>query len=128
MIRNVALVMAGGAFGSAARYLVAVWAEKALPATLPFGTLIVNVVGSTLLGAILAAGLGDPPRLSAEARLLLGTGIMGGFTTYSTFNAEVLKSLQNGESAKGAAYVAVTLALCLFGAWAGFAAVRATAG
>ena len=123
--KNVGLVAAGGAVGSVLRYLVAVFSEKALPPTFPWGTFIVNVVGSALLGAILATAVTDPPRLSAEARLLLGTGVMGGFTTYSTFNAEVMKALQAGAPAKAALYVAATLGVCLAGAWAGWAAVRA---
>ncbi len=128
MLRNLALVMAGGAFGSGARYLVAVFAEKALPESFPWGTFFVNVVGSALLGAIAATALStgaEPPRLSAEARLLLGTGVMGGFTTYSTFNAEVLKALQAGATAKAALYLAATVIVCLLGAWAGWSAVRA---
>lgn len=123
--RSVVLVAAGGAVGSVLRYLVAVFSEKALPATFPWGTFIVNVVGSALLGAILATAMTEPPRLSPEARLLLGTGVMGGFTTYSTFNAEVMKALQAGAPAKAALYVATTLVVCLLGAWAGWAAVRA---
>ena len=125
MMKNVALVMAGGAFGSGARYLVAVAGEKWLPASFPWGTFVVNVVGSALLGAILATAVTDPPRLSAEARLLLGTGIMGGFTTYSTFNAEVMKSLHEGAPAKAALYVFATVTVCLAGAWAGWALVKA---
>jgi len=124
MLKNLALVAAGGAFGSGARYLVAVVAEKALPASFPWGTFIVNVVGSALLGAIAATAALEPPRLSAEARLLLGTGVMGGFTTYSTFNAEVLKALQAGATAKAAAYFLATALVCLLGAWAGWSAVR----
>lgn len=124
MVRNLALVMGGGALGSGARYLVAVFAEKQLPVTFFWGTFIVNVVGSALLGVFMAMGLGEAPRLSAEARLLLGVGVMGGFTTYSTFNAEVLKALQAGAPAKAAIYVAATVGVCLLGAWAGFSIAR----
>ena len=125
MLRNVALVMAGGALGSGARYLVAVFAEKRLPEGFPWGTFFVNVVGSALLGAIAATALSEPMRLSPETRLLLGTGVMGGFTTYSTFNAEVLKALQAGAPLKAALYVAATVVVCLLGAWAGWTALRA---
>jgi len=123
-LRSLALVMAGGAFGSGARWLIAVFSEKNLPATFPWATLFVNVVGSALLGAILASGLGVQPRLSAEARLLLGTGVMGGFTTYSTFNAEVIKAFNEGATAKAALYVAVTMTVCLAGGALGFALAR----
>ena len=125
MLKNVGLVMAGGAVGSALRYLVAVFAEKALPGSFPWGTFIVNVLGSALLGAILATAVSDPPRLSIEARLLLGTGVMGGFTTYSTFNAEVMKALQDGSPARAALYLVTTVTVCLAGALAGWAAVKA---
>ena len=83
-----------------------------------------NVLGSALLGAILALALGNEPRLSAEARLFLGTGVMGGFTTYSTFNAEVMKALMDGTPTKAALYVAATVGVCLCSAWAAFAALR----
>jgi CrcB protein len=125
MLRNFALVMAGGAVGSGFRYLVMVIAEKTVPDSFPWGTFFVNVVGSALLGAIAATALSDPPRLSPELRLLLGTGVMGGFTTYSTYNAEVLKALQAGAWPKAAAYVAATVIVCLLGAWAGWTTVRA---
>ena len=124
-LRGLLLVMAGGAVGSAARWAVAVFSEKNLPQTFPFGTLFVNLLGSALLGAILAAGVSEPPRLSAEVRLLLGTGVMGGFTTYSTFNAEVLRSLQAGAVARAGLYVSATLVLCLLGAALGWAVARA---
>ena len=119
MLRNLALVMGGGAVGSGARWLVAVAAER-LVGTAQWGTLLVNLLGSALLGAILASD----PRLSAEARLLLGTGVMGGFTTYSTFNAEVLKALQDGALAKAALYFAATAGLCLAGAALGWSLTR----
>jgi fluoride exporter len=125
LLKNVGLVMVGGSVGSALRYLIAVGAEKALPQSFPWGTFAVNVLGSTLLGALLATAVPDPPRLSAELRLLLGTGAMGGFTTYSTFNAEVLKALHEGAPAKAAVYVVATVTVCLAGAFAGWALVRA---
>jgi CrcB protein len=124
MTRNIVYVFFGGAFGSVARYLVAVGAEKLLPDNFPWGTFTVNVAGSALLGALLAAATGEAPRLSPEARLLLGTGVMGGFTTYSTFNAEVLRALQAGAPGRAGVYLAATVAVCLAGAWAGWSLVR----
>jgi CrcB protein len=126
--RNIVYVFFGGAFGSVLRYLTNVAAEKLFPATFPWATLTVNIVGSTLLGAILAAASGDTPRLSPELRLLLGTGVMGGLTTYSTFNAEVLRSLQTGAPGRAAIYFAATVLACLAGAWAGWSLFAATTG
>jgi CrcB protein len=76
------LVAAGGAAGSVLRYLVSVLAAGALGTGFPFGTLAVNVAGSALIGV--AAGWG----VSGGARLLLVTGLLGGFTTFSAFSLE----------------------------------------
>jgi CrcB protein len=77
------LVAAGGAAGSVARYLVGL-AAAGLGAGFPWGTLAVNVLGSALVG--LAAGLGA----SGDARLLLVTGFLGGFTTFSAFSLDAV--------------------------------------
>lgn len=81
-VRPVALVAAGGVLGTVARHAVTV----SLPSAV-LGTLAVNVVGSFALGALLSEGrLADA--LSAETRLLVGTGVLSSFTTYSTFAVE----------------------------------------
>jgi CrcB protein len=126
MTRNILFVASGGAFGSVARYLIAVVAEKVAPEGMPLGTFTVNLLGSALLGAILAGAAGASPRISPELRLLLGTGVMGGFTTYSTFNAEVLRALQTGAPGRAVLYLAATVLFCLLGAWAGWTLVTAT--
>jgi CrcB protein len=128
MTRNILYVFVGGAFGSVLRYLTNVAAEKLAPDNFPWATFTVNVVGSTLLGAILAAASGTAPRLSPELRLLLGTGVMGGLTTYSTFNAEVLRALQTGAPGRAALYLASTVLTCLAGSWAGWSLFAATTG
>ena len=76
------LVAIGGAFGSVLRYGVSVWAVEVLGAGFPWGTLAVNVLGSAAIG--LAGGAG----LAGELRLLLVTGVLGGFTTFSSFSLE----------------------------------------
>jgi CrcB protein len=126
VLLDVLLVAGGGAIGSAARYLVTLWAARAIGPGFPYGTLIVNVVGSALLGVILALSLGPamPPRL----RLALGTGVMGGFTTYSTFNYETIALLIAGEYAPACANVLITLIACFAGGWLGLLLGRAAAG
>ncbi|HET9315661.1 MAG TPA: CrcB family protein, partial [Vicinamibacteria bacterium] len=81
------LVCLGGAVGTGARYLVSMAALRLLGAGFPYGTLTVNVLGSFLLGAIMHVGV-TTTLLSPTARLVLATGVMGGFTTYSSFNYE----------------------------------------
>src|SRR3954470_3183642 len=89
------LISAGGAVGTAARYLLLGRLLRVLGPAFPYGTLAVNVIGSFLLGAIMHVGL-HTTLVSPTTRLVLGTGVMGGFTTYSTFNYETLQYLQDG--------------------------------
>ena len=81
------LVLLGGGLGSAARYLVAVWMADRFGPFFPWGTLTVNILGSLLIGllATLADELGS---LGPEVRLFLIVGVLGGFTTFSSFSLE----------------------------------------
>ncbi len=79
---NLLYVALGGAAGSVCRYLVSVLAISTLGAGFPWGTLAVNVAGSAAIGLAFGAGLDGP------ARLLLVTGFLGGFTTFSAFSLE----------------------------------------
>jgi fluoride exporter len=117
------LVCVGGALGSGARYLVSTWAARALGADFPRGTLIVNVAGSFLL-ALLMGLAGTREGISPEARLFLGAGVLGGFTTYSSFNYETLALLERGP-AHALANVALTLLGCLGAGLMGLLAARA---
>lgn len=80
----------GGAFGSAARYGLNAWILGRVGSGFPWGTFIINVSGSFLIGVTL--GLFENDVLSAEARLLLAVGFLGGYTTFSTFSHETLNS------------------------------------
>lgn len=121
------LVCLGGALGSGARYLVALWAATALGAGFPFGTLIVNLAGSFLLAFVMHAST-STDLVSADMRLLLTTGVMGGFTTYSTFNYETTGYLREGAWAAGAVNIAATVIGCLAAGFAGLALARALFG
>jgi CrcB protein len=117
----------GGALGTGARYLVILAAPRLLGAGFPWGTLIVNVVGSFTMALI--AGLGPNALwLTPSVRVALTTGLLGGFTTYSAFNQETLAALQAGQTGLAALYVASTLVVCLLAGLLGFAAGRAFAG
>src|SRR5262245_33557803 len=99
------LVCLGGAAGTGARYLIALAAPRVLGAAFPWATLIVNVSGSFLLGAIVHVGV-TRSALSPTLRLVLTTGVMGGFTTYSTFNQETLEFVRGGALAMAGLNVA----------------------
>ena len=115
------LVCAGGALGSGARYLVATWALRAFGPEFPRGTLLVNASGSFVLAFLF--GLRSDA-LGPEARLFLGAGVLGGFTTYSSFNYETLALVERGSAALAAANVALTVAGCLAAGLAGLALGR----
>jgi len=118
-------VASGGAAGSVLRYLVSGFAQRAFVpgagalASFPAGTLVVNVTGSLLIGVL--AGLAESRAvLGPEARLLLVTGLLGGYTTFSAFSLETLLLLRSGQTATAFASVALQVLLGLVAAWAGF--------
>lgn len=113
----------GGAVGTGARYGLGGWVQRHAGANFPWGTLAVNVIGSFLLGAIMEAGVAGG-LLPPTVRLALTTGVMGGFTTYSTFNYETLQYVREGAWALGALNVAATVLVCLAAGVAGLSAGR----
>lgn len=117
------LVALGGAFGTLLRYWTNLACGHALGPSLPLGTFAVNVVGSFALGMLSQLGTGHA-LFGVELRLLLGTGVLGGFTTYSSFNLETLQMAEHGALARAAGYVAATVLTCLLAGAAGFATAR----
>ena len=122
-MRGLVFVCLGGAFGSGARYLVAVGAVRWLGADFPYGTLAANLVGSFLIG--LVQMLAAARALSEESRLLLSTGVMGGLTTYSAFSYETVRLAQVGAWRGAVLNVLLTTACCLALCAAGMAVGRA---
>lgn len=118
------IVVIGGGLGSGARYLVCAALAERLGSAFPWGTFTVNLLGSFLLGAIATLGLSSAT-MSVEVRLLLTTGFMGGFTTYSTFNYETTGLLLEGRWGVAAANVGLTLVACLAGGMIGILGARA---
>jgi CrcB protein len=117
-------VCLGSMLGAAARYFI----EQTWPAGLdsfPWATLLINASGSLALPfvAIAAAGLWPSAWL---ARPALGTGVLGGFTTFSTFAVEQRRLFGDGALATGVLYLASTLALCALAAWLGIRLARRT--
>jgi CrcB protein len=121
------LVCLGGALGSGARYLVSLGAAAAFGIAFPYGTLLVNLAGSFAVAFLMHVSM-TGEILSPEWRLLLTTGVMGGFTTYSTFNYETLGYFREGAWGVGVLNVAATLFGCLAAGLAGFALARLIVG
>lgn len=117
MFRNLLLIGIGSCTGGIARFLCQQFVQKNYPASLPLGTLGVNVIGCFIIGIIY--GLGNRGNiLSPELRLLMATGFCGGYTTFSSFAYENISMIQDGEFFYTALYILLSLII-------GFAAVYA---
>jgi fluoride exporter len=111
-----------GAVGTGARYLVALWAAERLGSAFPFGTLIVNLVGCFAIAAVMHAALSLS--WSPTLRSAIAIGFIGGFTTYSSFNYETTRLLEEGATAAAALNAAVTVVGALAAGWLGLACSR----
>lgn len=104
-------ICVGGALGTGSRYLVGLWAARALGTDFPHGTLIVNILGSFLISVVMSLSV-ESEAIPLPVRLFLTTGFLGGFTTYSSFNYETLEMIQSGAFSLAAANVAGTVLAC----------------
>jgi CrcB protein len=116
-LTSLLLVALGGAAGSVLRHLTSAAAVVLLGTAFPWGTLAVNALGSAAIGALAGAGF------EGQARLLLVTGFLGGFTTFSAFSLEAV-GLWERAPALAVGYVAASIALGVLGCLAGFWLVR----
>ncbi|HEU4549521.1 MAG TPA: fluoride efflux transporter CrcB [Rhizomicrobium sp.] len=119
-------VALGGALGTAGRYFVSGLVANAFGETFPWGTLIINITGSFIIGffSTLTAPEGRL-MVSGVTRQLVMVGICGGYTTFSSFSLQTLNLMRDGEWVPAAGNVMGSVALCLIGVWLG--AVSATA-
>ena len=117
-------VAAGGALGSVARYLAGIAATRTFGLSFPWGTLLINIAGSFLIGVFveLFALKADLPQ---EVRVFLTVGICGGFTTFSTFSLDAYVLMERGEWMPAAAYVAASVVLSIAALVAALHLVRA---
>lgn len=119
-------VAVGGAVGSVARFWLTGLMVWLTGPRFPWGTLLINVLGSFVIG--LVAGLTLVPERVAwhpELRVFLMTGVCGGFTTFSSFSLQTLELVQAGEMAAAAFYAVGSVLLCLLFTWGGFVLARA---
>jgi CrcB protein len=116
-------VALGSAIGGVSRYLLGGLTQRLLDTTFPAGTLLINVSGSFLLGAIVRYAV-ETPTFSPEIRAFLTIGFCGGYTTFSTFSYETVALLDDGEWTRAGLYVAASVVLSLLGTFLGFALAR----
>jgi fluoride exporter len=118
------LVFLGGGIGAALRHGVNILSAQLFGITFPWGTLIVNVLGSFLIGVLAAYFAFRDTGMAQHTRLFLATGILGGFTTFSAFSLDFAVLFERGEVGQGAAYVIASVGLSLFAIFLGLFAVR----
>ncbi|HSH46692.1 MAG TPA: fluoride efflux transporter CrcB [Longimicrobiales bacterium] len=109
----------GGALGALARYGLAGWVQDRLGLAFPWGTLAVNVLGCLLMG--LALRYFEALRPTPELRALVGVGLLGAFTTFSTFSFEAVALLENGAWGRAAAYVLASVVVGIAAVYGGMA-------
>jgi len=122
-MRLVLAVALGSAVGGVARFLLSAWIEQRTASSFPYGTLLVNVSGSLLLG-FLATWTFETAGVSAELRALLTTGLCGGYTTFSTFSLETVALAEEGALGRAAVYVLLSVACSVLAAFAGITGAR----
>lgn len=120
----VGVVAAGGAIGSAARYLVTVLVQRAIGTGFPWWTLSVNVVGSFIMGVLVAA-IALRWSICQTGQAFLMIGLLGGFTTFSAFSLDVATLIERNALLSAGGYVAGSVVLSIGALFAGMAMARA---
>ncbi|QIR14692.1 fluoride efflux transporter CrcB [Shewanella aestuarii] len=109
---NILFVALGGSIGAVLRYLISLFMIQVFGSSFPFGTLMVNVLGSFLMGMVYA--LGQLSHLSPELKSMIGVGLLGALTTFSTFSNDTLLLMQQGLWFKSILNVLLNVILCIF--------------
>lgn len=115
-------VCLAGAAGTGARYLIAVWSAQRFGSAFPYATIVVNLAGCFVVGGLMhiAVTLGWPPTVRAAATI----GFLGGLTTYSSFNYETMRLMEEGASLSAVANVGITVFGGLAAGWLGLILAR----
>jgi CrcB protein len=117
-VTQLAFIAAGGAAGALMRYWMSSGIYALFGRGFPYGTLTVNVVGSLLMGFCYVFMI-ERMDVSVEWRAALMIGLLGAFTTFSTFSIETLNLLESGEQMKAALNILLSVTLCILGCWLG---------
>ncbi|MET8685068.1 fluoride efflux transporter CrcB [Streptomyces sp. NPDC004732] len=114
--KTVAAVAVGGGIGAVARYAAATW-WPAAPDAFPWTTLVVNAAGCAAIGVLMVL-VTEVRTVHPLVRPFLGTGVLGGFTTFSTYAVDIERLVRGGHARTGLAYLALTLIAALLAVWA----------
>jgi CrcB protein len=124
-MQPVILIFLGAGLGGVLRHGVNILAARVLGAGFPYGTVIINISGSFFMGLLMGwltfrAGAG----WTQHARLFIATGVLGGYTTFSTFSLETVLLIERNEVGLAALYVGASVVIGILGLWAGLALIR----
>ena len=117
---NILYIAGGGALGALLRYWISTLMDNIFGHDFPYGTLSVNVIGSVAIGLLYMVSV-ERFTISVELRAGLMIGLLGAFTTFSSFSLETLTLIQSGQQVKAVLNVILSVTLCLIGCWAGMA-------
>jgi CrcB protein len=118
MLKTILLIAVGGALGAVMRFLSQVTVYELVGRSFPYGTLFVNVTGSFLMG-LLSIFLVEKFNLGAEWHMAILIGVLGSFTTFSTFSLETLVLFEQGDMFKALANIMLSVVLCIGAVWTG---------
>ena len=126
MLKTYLAVMAGGAVGTGLRLWLSGLLAAKVGETFPVGTLVVNIIGSFIISFFAGlAGPDGPLLVSSLARQVVMVGVLGGFTTFSSFSFQTLNLLNDGQWARASANIGLSFALCMLAVWLGQIAAQA---
>jgi len=121
-MKIVLLVGLGSFIGGISRYLVTLFVQNKFLSTFPYGTLVVNILGCFLIGIIY--GFSERGNMNAEWRIFLATGIMGGFTTFSSFSNDTVSMLRDGQYWPAFSYIALSVFIGLAATFGGISFIK----
>lgn len=117
----------GGALGSMARYVMVSWVARTISITFPYGTMMVNILGSFLMGVLVGGAMLVTPEKATSLYGFLAVGVLGGFTTFSAFSYDAMMLIERGAFASAAFYVIASIAFSFLALFVGVYLVRAIA-
>lgn len=123
-MQNFVLVGLGGAIGAMARYGAGLGIARVWSQPFPLATLLINIVGSVLMGMFVGGMAKLIPSWSETARLFVAVGVLGGFTTFSSFSLDTIVLFERGEVVLAGVYVLLSVVVCLIGLYLGLLVTR----
>lgn len=118
------LVALGGAIGSMGRYGTGVLVGKFWDSSFPLATMLINIAGSLFMGLFIGFLVRTTPAWQSDARLFVAVGVLGGFTTFSSFSLDTISMVERGQLAQAVLYVMVSLFVGLLALYGGLVVMR----